>query len=91
MKGPFGLIVSGAVAVLIAIIVFGVVIGQLDTAMTTANSTTNTMTGLYDIMGIWGIVLWVGFMAAGMSMIGAGIYTSVKSVGGAGGGRRRRR
>lgn len=80
MSGPFGLIVGGAVSILIAIIVFGVVVGQLDTAMTTANSTVNTMTGLYDIMGIWGIVLWVGFMAAGMSMIGAGIYTSVQGI-----------
>lgn len=88
MTGPFGLIVAGAVSILIAIIVFGVVVGQLDTAMTTANATVNEMTGLYDIMGIWGIVLWVGFMAAGMSMIGAGIYTSVRGV--RGGGKKRR-
>lgn len=89
MSSSFQKIVYGVVAILIAIILFGIIVTQLDTAMTTANSTTNTMTGLYDVMGIWGIVLWLAIVGSGMGLIVSGAVEGIRSKGG--GYRRRRR
>ena len=81
MKGPFGLIIYGVIAIVISIVMFGVATTQLDTAMTAANSTNlvNTMPGLYDIMGIYGIVFWVGITGAGLAMLGFGVVGTVRA------------
>lgn len=77
------LLIMGGVAVVIALIANGLVITQLDTAMTTVNSTTNTLTGALDIMGIFGMIIFLAMIGAGSSMIvAAGIsgFTRVKSM-----------
>ena len=81
MKGNFGLIVYGVIGIVISIVMFGVAVEQLDTAMDAANSTNlvNTMPGLYDIMGIYGIVIWVAVTGAGLAMLGFGAYGVIKS------------
>ena len=78
LRGPFGLVVLGAISIVIALVMFGVALTQLDTAMTTANTTTNTMTGLYDIMGIFGIVIFIAFMGVGLGSMGAGAYAAIR-------------
>ncbi len=89
MKGPFGVIIMGVIAVIIALVMFNVALNQLDTAMTSVNATTNNFPGLYDVMGIWGMVLFIVLMGAGIGMIGGGAYAVVRPH--LGGGRSRRR
>ena len=60
--------IFGAVALLIALITFGIAIGQLDAAYTAA-ATYEDQVGLTDVMGIWGMVLFIIFMAVGLGSI----------------------
>lgn len=76
------LAITGGISTLVAIVCYGLAITQLDTAMTTVNATTNTLTGTYDIMGVFGMVIFIAFMGAGLSMIvAAGVsgFQAVKS------------
>ena len=66
-------IVFGAVALLVDLIAYGIVLSNYDTAYTTASGYT-WMTGLTSIMGIWPMVLFLVFMAAGIGAIGVGAY-----------------
>ena len=53
MKGPFGLIIYGVIAIVISIVMFGVAIGQLDSAMTATDPrTTDVETGITTAGGI---------------------------------------
>ena len=83
MRGSFGLIIYGVIAIVVSIVLFGVAVAQLDTAMTAANSTNlvNAMPGLYDVMGIYGILFWVAITGSGLAMLGFGVYGTIKSVG----------
>ena len=64
-------IIMGAVALLIALIMFGIGIGQLDTAYTAAATYTDQV-GLTDVMGIFGMVIFIIFMAVGLAGITGG-------------------
>lgn len=78
--GPWGgviLTVFGAIALLVALIMFGIGIGQLDTAITNAASYTE-MTSLDDIMGIFGLVIFLAFMVLGLGGIGGGAYVNLR-------------
>jgi len=81
VKGNFGLIIFGVIAIVVSIVLFGVAVEQLDTAMTAANSTnlTNEMPGLYDVMGVYGILFWVAITGSGLAMLGFGVWGTVKS------------
>lgn len=74
--------IFGAIALLIALITFGIAIGQLDTAYTAAEAYTDQV-GLTDVMGIWGMVIFVIFMAVGLSaVIGSSVMQWKKIAGG---------
>lgn len=64
-------IVMGAVAVLVCLIMFGIGIDSLDTAYTAAATYTEQV-GLTDVMGIWGLVIFIVFMAAGLAALTGG-------------------
>jgi len=59
--------IFGAIAILICLIGFGIAIDQLDTAYTSA--ATYDQVGLTDVMGIWGMVLFVIFMSVGLAAV----------------------
>jgi len=63
------LVIMGGVAIIIALISNNLVIAQLDTAMGAVNTTANTLTGAYDIMGVFGMIIFLALMGAGTSMI----------------------
>lgn len=60
--------IFGGITILICLISFGIAIGQLDTAYTAAGGYDGQV-GLTDVMGIWGMVLFVVFMAVGLSAV----------------------
>lgn len=72
------LIIFGSIALLVALIMFGVALTQLDTALTTAKAYTD-MTALDDVMGIFGLVLFLSFIVLGIGAIGGGAYINIKS------------
>lgn len=73
--------VIGGAFLLLALILFGIAIGQLDTAYTSA--ATYDQVGLTDIMGIWGMLLWLVFVGVGIGVIAGGsIYNWIKTMGG---------
>ena len=67
----FLVIVFGAVAMLVCLIMFGIAIDALDTAYTAAATYTDQV-GLTDVMGIWGLVIFIIFMAAGIAALTGG-------------------
>jgi hypothetical protein len=69
--------VVGAVALLVDLIAYGIVLTNYDTAYTAAKAYT-WETGLTSIMGIWPMVMFLVFMAAGIGAIGYGAYTNWK-------------
>lgn len=69
--GGFLAIVMGCVAVLICLIGFNIGIGQLDTAYTAAATYTEQV-GLTDVMGIWALIIFIIFMAAGLAALTGG-------------------
>ena len=77
----FMAIIMGIVALIINLIMFVVGIGALDDAYTAA-ATYTEQTGLTDIMGIWGMVIFVALVAAGISQIAAAAYGSYKHLAG---------
>lgn len=74
----------GGVTILITLIVFGLIITQLQSAMVTVNATaapTTRFPGLVNIMGIWGMVVFLSLMGSAMaSLVGAGVgaYKKIK-------------
>jgi hypothetical protein len=79
----------GMVLLIVALVLNGIAIGQLDSAMTTANSTVNDMPGLYDIMGIFGLPIFITLVSVGLAAIGGGAYGAYKTY--SGGGSRKKR
>src|SRR4030042_717832 len=77
----FMAIIMGIVALIINLIMFNVGIGALDDAYTAAATYTEQI-GLLDIMGIWGMVIFVSLMAAGIAQIAAAAYGSYKHLAG---------
>lgn len=76
-------IVFGTVALLICLIMYGIGLDTLDTAYTTAATYTEQV-GMTSVMGIWPLVLFIVFMAAGLAAVGAGTYSNVKRAMGGG-------
>lgn len=80
----FILAVSGAVTMVITLVVFGITLTQLNTAMGTVNATANYatyFTGLYSIMGVWGLVIFVSMTGAALAQFagfGVGAYRKFK-------------
>jgi len=64
-------IVMGAVAMLVVLIMFNIGIDALDAAYTDATTYTEQV-GLTDVMGIWGLVIFIIFMAAGIAALTGG-------------------
>ena len=63
-----------------ALILFAIGIDQLDTAYTAAAAYTEQV-GLTDIMGIWGMILFLVFVGAGISVIAGGaVFNFVKTI-----------
>lgn len=78
--GPWGgtiLIVLGSVAMVICLVMFGIGIGQLDTAYTSASSYSE-MTSLTDIMGVFGVIIFLAFMILGLGAIAGGTYLNIR-------------
>src|SRR4030043_163832 len=80
----FMAIIMGIVALIITLILNGIAQTTLHTAYLAANATVNKahFTGLLDIMGIWGMVIFVSLMAAGIAQIAAAAYGSYKHLAG---------
>jgi len=70
-------IVMGTVSMLITLIMFSIGLDTLDTAYTSAATYTEQV-GLTSVMGIWPLVLFIIFMAAGIGALTAGAYINVK-------------
>jgi len=66
-------IVLGSVAMLICLIAYGIVISNYDTAYTAASGY-SWATGMTSIMGVWPLILFLVFMAAGLGAVGVGAY-----------------
>lgn len=73
----FMAIVFGTVAMMVNLIMFNIGIGQLDTAYTAAATYTEQV-GLTSVMGVWGLVLFIIFAAAGVAALGGGAYLQWK-------------
>lgn len=73
----FMAIIFGTVAILICLITFSIALDTLDTAYTSAATYTEQV-GLTSIMGIWPLVIFIIFMAAGIGALGAGAYINIK-------------
>lgn len=72
-------IVFGAVAMLVCLIMFNVAIGSLDDAYTSASAFTEQV-GLTEVMGIWGLVIFIIMMAAGIAaLVGGSVVQWVKA------------
>lgn len=68
--------ISGGITIVIATVMNGIILAQLHTAYTTVNATVNkaSLVGLLDIIGIWGIVIFVALMlSAGSQIVGSGV------------------
>ncbi|OGO00998.1 MAG: hypothetical protein A2Y58_03235 [Chloroflexi bacterium RBG_13_51_52] len=80
----FMVAIMGGVTLVIALILNGIAQTTLHTAYLAANATVNKahFTGLLDIMGIWGMVIFVSLMAAGIAQIAAAAYGSYKHLAG---------
>lgn len=70
------LAIMGGITLVITLIMFGINNTQLHTAYVTANATTNKakMVGLVDIMGIWGMVLFVIMLGSALTQIGFAVW-----------------
>lgn len=75
--GGFVSIIMGAVAMLVCLITYSIALDNLDTAYTTAATYTEQV-GLTSVMGIWPLVLFMIFMAAGLAALGGGAYVQAK-------------
>lgn len=73
----FMAIVFGTVAMMVNLIMFNIGIGQLDTAYTAAATYTEQV-GLTSVMGVWGLVLFIIFAAAGVASLAGGSYLQWK-------------
>lgn len=71
------LIIFGCVSQLICLIMFTIAIGQLDTALTAAKTYTY-MVSLDDVMGVFGMVVFLAFMVLGIGALGGGAYLNIK-------------
>lgn len=80
------LAIMGGITLVITLIMFGINNTQLHTAYTTANACTNKtyMVGLTDIMGIWGMVLFVIMLGSALSQIGFAVWGGGKKLFGKG-------
>ena len=79
----FMVFVMGAVSCVIAIIMFGIIETQLNTTAVAINATTNiaSFTGLYSMITIWPMVVFVIMMAGAVSSIiaaGMGGWKQIK-------------
>ena len=63
--------IFAAIAMLIDLIIFSIALDSLDTAYTAAATYTEQV-GLTSVMGIWPLVLFVIFMAAGLAALAGG-------------------
>jgi len=75
--------VFGGVSMLAALIMFAIGIGQLDTAYTAAATYTEQV-GLTDIMGVFGMVIFLLFIGVGLAGLTAGGYMGYKRSAGGG-------
>lgn len=72
--------VIGVAFFIFAMILFGIGIDQLDTAYTAAGTYTEQV-GLQDIMGIWGMILFLVFTGAGITVIaGTAVLNFMKTI-----------
>lgn len=80
----FMVAIMGGVTLVIALILNGIVQSSLHTAYIAANATTNKaqFAGLLSIMTVWGMVIFLALMAAGISQIAAAGYGSYKHLAG---------
>ncbi len=69
--------IFGAIAMLIDLIIFSIALDSLDTAYTAAATYTEQV-GLTSVMGIWPLVLFVIFMAAGLAALAGGAIMQAK-------------
>jgi len=76
-------IVMGTVAMLVCLIMFNIGIGSLDDAYTAAAAYTEQV-GLTDVMGIWGLVIFIVFVAAGIAAMTGGAVIQWKKASGGG-------
>lgn len=77
--GILGLI-FGCVALFICLISFDIAIGQLDTSYTTGASYSDQV-GLDEVMGVWGMILFLVFMSVGLAAIAGGaVYQVMRTV-----------
>ncbi len=80
VSGLIGQVIGGTL-MLFALILFGIAISQLDGAYTSAIA--YDQVGLTDIMGIFGMVLFLVFVGAGVAVLGGtAVYIYSKSVSG---------
>jgi hypothetical protein len=91
---PVLMIITGSISVVVSIVMFVVALAQLTTNITLTGLTYNlAMPGLYSVQGVFGIVIFIVFVGAGLAMIGVGSYRAVKegrTSGGSSGGKSRR-
>lgn len=80
----FMVFIMGGVTLVIALILNGVIQGALHTSYVTANACTNiaSFSGLLSIMTIWGMVIFLALMGAGISQLVGAAYGSYKHLAG---------
>jgi hypothetical protein len=70
-------IIMGTVSLLVCLIMFGISLSSLDTAYTAAATYTEQV-GLTSVMGIWALVIFIIFMAAGLAALTGGSIVNWK-------------
>lgn len=78
--GMLMLAIMGGIVIIVSLVGNGLVVSQLETAIETTNQTTNTMTGAVDIMGVFGMVLFLALMLPGVAMLGGAVYGGYRGV-----------
>jgi hypothetical protein len=86
------MIITGCIAVVVSIVMFLVGLNVLTTNITLVGLTYNlAMPGLYSVMGVFGLVLFITMVGAGLAMVGFGTVRQIKETRASGGGGKSRR
>lgn len=74
------LAIMGGITIVIALIMNTIIQAQLHTAYVTANTTTNvaSFVGLIEVMGVFGMVIFITLIAGGLSQVGGAGFGAYK-------------
>ncbi len=90
---PVMMIITGAICLIVSLVMFIVALAQLTTGIGTVGAIgSHVFPGLASVMGVFGLVVFMTMIGAGLALIGFGTVRQIRGGGkSAGGGGRQRR